>query len=80
MPQAQGTPRRRLLELLVGIAVVHGVALALYYGLDVPHAPPRTQRLFAWVWMGVTLAVVLVGQRRLKRARLAARRGVSPGP
>jgi hypothetical protein len=65
--------RRRFLELLVSVAVVHGVAIALYYGLDITHWAGRTQRWFAWAWMAVTVAVVIVGLQRLKRARRAAR-------
>jgi hypothetical protein len=66
----QTTPtRRRFLQFLVSVALVHVIAIALYYGLDLPGAPPRTQRAFAWGWMTVTVAVVLVGLQRLKRAR-----------
>lgn len=66
----QTTPtRRRFLQFIVSVAIVHVIAIALYYGLDLPAAPPRTQRLFAWGWMFVTVAVVLVGLQRLKRAR-----------
>jgi hypothetical protein len=61
--------RRRFLEFLVSVAAVHVVALALYYTLNLPHAPAREQRTFAWIWMGVTVIVVLVGLQRLKRAR-----------
>ena len=74
MLSSKGAPRRRLLELLVAVAVVHGVAITLYYVLDISQAPARTQRLFAWIWMGVTVVVVLVGQRRLRLARRAAAR------
>jgi hypothetical protein len=61
--------RRRFLELLVGVATIHIVAIALYYALDLPHTAARTQRIFAWLWMGVTVAVVVVGLQRLKRVR-----------
>lgn len=61
--------RRRFLELLVSVVVVHAIAIALYYALDLPRTPARTQRIFAWVWMGLTVAVVLVGVQRLKRSR-----------
>ena len=63
--------RRRFLEFLVSVAAVHAVAIALYYAIDLPHTPPREQRVFAWVWMAVTVAVVFVGLQRLKRARRA---------
>ena len=69
----QSATRRRFLELLVAIATVHGVALGLYYALDMAHRPEGTQRTFGWIWMGVTVAVVMVGLQRLKRARRAAK-------
>jgi hypothetical protein len=61
--------RKRFLELLIGVAIVHGAAIALYYALDLPQRPERTQRFFAWSWMALTVLVVLVGLQRLKRAR-----------
>ena len=61
--------RRSFLQFLLSVAVVHVVAIALYYGLDVSQADPRMQRRFGWVWMGATVGVVLVGLQRLKRAR-----------
>jgi hypothetical protein len=65
--------RRSFLQFLVSVAVVHVVAIALYYGLDVSQAAPDTQRRFGWVWMGATVGVVLVGLQRLKRARRSGR-------
>ena len=63
--------RRRFLEFLVAVATVHVVAIALYYAMDVPHATVRMQRLFAWSWMAVTVAVMFAGLQRIKRARRA---------
>ena len=63
--------RRRFLEFLGSVVAVHIVAIALYYGIDLPHSPAREQRMFAWVWMGVTVFVVLIGLQRIKRARRA---------
>jgi uncharacterized membrane protein YdcZ (DUF606 family) len=65
--------RRRFLEFLVGVALVHVVAIAIYYAADVAHTSARQQRLFAWVWMGATVLVVFVGLQRIKRARRAGR-------
>lgn len=61
--------RRRFLEFLASVAVVHAVALGLYYAADVPHASPAAQRTFVWIWTGVTLAVVLIGLGRMRRGR-----------
>ena len=65
--------RRRFLEFLVAVTLVHVVAIALYYGLDVPLARTSLQRLFGWVWMGATVVVVIAGLQRIKRARRSAR-------
>ena len=65
--------RRRFLEFLASVALVHVVAIVLYYATDVAHASITRQRTFAWTWMAVTVAVVIVGLQRLKRARRASR-------
>lgn len=73
MAQSTSPVRRRFLEFLVSIAIVHGTAIAIYYALDLAHAPADRQRLFAWAWMGVTVLVIAFGLQRIKRARRAAR-------
>jgi hypothetical protein len=70
MSLKQQTPvRRRFLEFLIAVVAVHVVEIGLYYGLNVPQAAPSTQRRFAWIWMGVTVAIVIGGLQRIKRAR-----------
>ena len=69
----QSPVRRRFLEFLVAVTLVHVVAIALYYGLDVPQARTSLQRRFGWVWMGATVVVVIAGLQRIKRARRSAR-------
>lgn len=66
--------RRRFLELFVSVVVLHTLAIGLYYAVDIPHAAARAQRIYGWLWMGLTVVVVLVGLQRLKRARRSARR------
>ena len=61
--------RRRFLEFLVAVVAVHVVAIGLYYGLSIPQAAASTQRRFGWIWMGVTVAIVIGGLQRIKRAR-----------
>jgi hypothetical protein len=73
MRQPKSAARQRFLQFLVSVALVHVLAIALYYALDVARMPARQQRMFAWLWMAVTVAVVVVGLQRLKRARRAAR-------
>jgi hypothetical protein len=69
--------RRRFLEFLVAVAIVHVAAIIIYYATDLQHAAPNRQRVFAWVWMGATVLVVFVGLQRIKRARYAARFGAT---
>ena len=66
--------RKRFREFLLGVAAVHVSAIALYYALGIARAAVARQQLFAWVWMGATVVVVLVGLQRVKRARSAVRR------
>jgi uncharacterized membrane protein YdjX (TVP38/TMEM64 family) len=61
--------RKRFRQFLLSVALVHVVAIAGYYALGVERAPTRFQRMYAWTWMGVTVAVVVIGLQRLKRAR-----------
>ena len=61
--------RRRFLEFLIAVVVLHGVAIALYYALGVPRQPMARQRMFGWVWIGATALVIFVGLSRVKRAR-----------
>jgi uncharacterized membrane protein YdcZ (DUF606 family) len=69
-PQAPRSPTRtRFLQFLVGVAVLHVVAIALYYALDIPHAAIVRQRMFAWIWIGATVLVIFVGLQRIKRSR-----------
>ena len=72
-PMRQSPVRRTFLQFLVAVSLVHVAAIALYYGLGIARAPADTQRWFGWVWMAVTVAVVIVGLQRIKRARRAAR-------
>jgi len=66
--------RKRFREFLLGVAALHVAAIALYYALGIGGAPAARQRMFAWVWMGATVAVVFVGLQRIKRARGGGRR------
>jgi len=61
--------RRRFLEFIVAIVVLHTLAIAAYYLIDIPSAPQRHQKLYAWAWMVLTAVVVLGGLQRIKRAR-----------
>ena len=66
--------RRRMLEFVAATAALHGTAIALYYALDIRGAPLTRQRMFGWVWMGATVALIVLALQRIKRARRASRR------
>ncbi|HEX7938333.1 MAG TPA: hypothetical protein VF483_05025 [Gemmatimonadaceae bacterium] len=54
---------------MTAVAVLHVAAIALYYALGIAHAPEGRQRMFGWVWIGCTAALVFGGLQRIKRAR-----------
>lgn len=58
-----------MLEFIGATAALHGTAIALYYALEIGRAPFARQRMFGWVWMAATVAVIVLGLQRIKRAR-----------
>ena len=56
---------------MTAVAALHVAAIALYYILDIPHSPTGRQRVFGWMWIGFTAALVFGGLQRIKRARRA---------
>jgi hypothetical protein len=69
VPRPTSLARTRFRQFLLAVAAVHVVAIAGYYLMDIASAPARVQRAYAWAWMGCTIAVVLIGLQRIKRAR-----------
>ena len=65
---------RHLFGLIGSVVVLDVVAIALYFGLHVMSATPRTQAMFAGAWIGLTLVIVLVWLGKIRAARLRARR------
>ncbi len=64
------TPARRaFVQFMSAVALLHIGAIALYSFLDIQQASARTQRIFAWTWIGLTAALVFGGLQRLKRVR-----------
>lgn len=64
--------RKRMLVLIASVAVTHGVIIGIYYWLHIADRPVKTQQTFVAVWVVVTLAVVTMqmkGIRKLRRAR-----------
>lgn len=74
-----GARRARLraaaLHLVLGVAVVHGVALVLYYALGIATGPDRTRTIFIMLWTFVTALTVAFLLRRVRAARRPTVRG-----
>ena len=66
---AQTPARRAFIQFMTAVAVLHLAAIALYYALGIPHATQGRQRVFGWMWIGCTAALVFGGLQRIKRAR-----------
>lgn len=56
-------------DFAVAVVLLHAIAIGAYYAFDVAGRPERVQRMYAWGWMALTVAVVFIGLQRLKRAR-----------
>ena len=69
MKRPSSDARRLFLRFMASIVALHTAAIGGFYALDISAAAERHQKLYAWGWMGLTVAVVLVGLQRLKRAR-----------
>ena len=78
-PSAKAELRRHLLHMVIGVLAVHAIGIALFYALGVEQRPSNFRRIFAGLWIGATLPVVLVGLSRIRAARLRARRARRSG-
>jgi hypothetical protein len=65
--------RAAVLRLAVSVAVLHGVAIAIYYVADIPRRPTSVRYPFFGIWMALTLVVVLTGLHRIRVARVRRR-------
>lgn len=61
--------KRYLLILVGGVVVLHGVAIAIYYGFHVSDRPDKTQQAFVAVWVAATLVLVTTLMKRIRQAR-----------
>lgn len=61
--------RRAALQLVLGVVLLHALALAIYYLADISHASPRMQTTFTTVWTMSTAAVVALLLRRVRLIR-----------
>ena len=61
--------QKRMMWLIGSIAVLHGVMIAIYYGLHVGERPMRTQQTFVAVWVVLTLLVVTTQIKTIRKLR-----------
>jgi hypothetical protein len=65
--------RSAVLRLAVNVAVLHTIAIAIYYVTDIPLRPTSVRYPFFGVWIVLTLIVVLTGLHRIRVARVRGR-------
>jgi len=65
--------RSAVLRLGVSVAVLHAIAIAIYYLADMPLQPTSIRYPFFGIWMVLTLVVVLTGLHRVRVARVRRR-------
>ena len=75
-PRSSAAPelRRTLLSLVLGVVALDVVMLGVRAALGVEGWPLRRQQVFTAVWVGLTLAVVIVFLQRIRAARVRSRR------
>ena len=66
--------RRAVLQLVMAVVLLDAVAMTVFYGAGIAHAPTRTRNLFLIGWSVATAVVVLILLRRVRRVRWEGRR------
>jgi hypothetical protein len=61
--------RKAVFHLVLGIVVVHGVALAIYYLAGIDRSPAQTRQIFTVIWLVVTAIAVAILLKRVRRLR-----------
>ena len=62
--------RKATLQLVMGVVLLDAVALSVFYGAGIAHAPNKTRMTFVVVWTIATAMVVAVLLRRVRMVRL----------
>jgi len=63
-----------VLRLVMGVVLLHAVAMTIFYGTGIAHGPSRTRTIFIIAWSVVTALLVGVLLRRVRQVRWAGRR------
>lgn len=61
--------RRAVMQLVGGVALLHAVALSIYFFGSVTEWSARNQRFFTGIWTGATALVVVTLLKRVRRVR-----------
>jgi uncharacterized membrane protein len=64
--------RRATLHLVLGVGALDTIAMIGYYYI-IRNAEPKTKMLFTGIWTVLTVIVVMVLLRRVRRARFGPR-------
>ena len=67
--------QRELMRFVLSIVALEIVAIGIFYAAGIEHASRRGRTAYMLVWMAVTLAIVMTGLRRLRRARFGGGAG-----
>ena len=62
-----------MLILIGSVVLLHGVVMAIYYGMHVVDRPVKTQQTFIAVWVVLTLAVVTTQMKAIRKLRRPTR-------
>jgi len=68
--QSSRDVKKYLLQLIVGVAMLHAIMIGLYYWFKISLRPERTQQTFVAVWVVLTLIVVTPLMKKIRQARV----------
>ena len=66
--------QRELLRFVLTVLALEVIAIGIFYAADIESASGRARQTYMLVWTAVSLAVVLNGLGRIRRARSGGRR------
>jgi len=66
--------RRAVLQLVMAVVVLDAVAMTIFYGAGLPHAPTRSRNVYLIAWSVVTAILVGVMLRRVRKVRWEGKR------
>jgi len=69
-PTATREVKKYLIQLIIGVGVLHAIMIGLYYWLRISLRPERTQQTFVAVWVILTLVVVTPLMKKIRQSRI----------